>query len=271
LEIYKIIKTIDRNDGIVKIIDGKLRYIACIIANVVPIYEYRKDLSEFKKIMLTMSKNFNRRDLTLPEKIKIAHFLYAEVKRLRNENYPSTSKSNTLQISAQINKKIEATQDKEIITHIAKNLQTNNKTIEQGMELLEKAQTDKKFKKTWDEIEKGKKTINQAHNELVEKKKIPPTKRVTQAQINSTLRKQLKKTDSQLQKKSRAKDTLEQKCSRLQLQCNALEGKLTQIKTIVLSDISKNKMKVKILSIIDNGHIEKEILPVIEKFGKISP
>jgi len=268
---HKIIKTIDRNDGIIKILDGKLRYIACIIANVVPLYEYRKELSEIQKILLVISKNLNRRHYKLHEKIKIAHFLYAEIKRLRNEKNPPDSINIKRDILPQISKKIEATQDKAIVSEIAKTLQTNNKTVEQGMKILEKSQTDLQSKNVWREIESGKKTINQGYNELAQKSKIKPIQRVTQAQINSTLREQLKKTDSQLQKKSKAKNTLEQKCSRLQLQCNTLEDKLTQIKAIVQSDISKNKMKVKILSIIDNGHIEKEIFPVIEKFGKISP
>ncbi len=76
----KIIKTIDIKDGKLKILDGRLRYLASVIADVEIQCEQRENLTEVEKIFLVISKNLQRRDLKLHEKIEIAYYLYKELK-----------------------------------------------------------------------------------------------------------------------------------------------------------------------------------------------
>ena len=111
---HKITKAKDIKDGRTKIIDGRQRYIACLIADMKPEYEIKEDLSEIGKILFVWDVNINKRHLKLHILVKIAYNLYNQIKELRNEKQTSTERP----------KKVEIVEDKTIINALAKSIKT---------------------------------------------------------------------------------------------------------------------------------------------------
>lgn len=259
----KITKTKDRNDGKIKIIDGRQRYIACLVADVKPQYEIRKDLSEIGKILFVVSVNLHRRHLKLPAMVKIAYNLYNRIKELRNEKPTSSLKA---KINSDSLKKVEMVEEKTIINAIAKSIKTKPITLQQGIKILEKADKIPRFRKLWDEVVEEEKSINQAHSELEKDKKVKPLKRITQIEINTKLRNELKKTERELKQKGKSQESLEKRYSKLEAKCKILEDKLIQIKKYVEEEIEENRIKNAILKIIGNGNGSENRISSGEEF-----
>ena len=212
---HKIVKTKDIQDGKIKIIDGKNRYIACILIGLTPRYKYKNYLTEIEKIFFVVSENLNRKHYMKHEKIVIAEFMIQELKKLRKANESkelNPINQNSTQKQLNQNKKIKTLQDNKMYSAIATTLKTKPKTIKQGVKILEKSNTDPKFKEQWDKIEKGKVSIDRAYNNLKGNIREKPIKTITQMDINKKLSEELKKTETELKSKGKTQDDLTKKC-----------------------------------------------------------
>ncbi len=233
----KIVKTEDNKDGKTKILDGRLRYIACQIVNVEPQY-ITKNLTELEKIFFVMSKNLMRRDLKYYKKILICYSLYVEIKKLRSEEKKETTEN------PKILKKIEAVQDKALITEIAKKVDTKYKAIEMGIEILKQAEENPKAKEEWEQIENGK-SITRAYNELrgtPNVRKLKEIREVTQKDINDSLKKELKKNDAELED--------------LKIKYKKLKQIILQVKKIVEIELKDDNIRTKIMNIINGDSVK---------------
>ena len=202
---HKITKTKDIKDGKIKIIDGKNRYIACKIVNVPTRYKYKNDLTEIEKIFFVVRENLTRKHYKRNEEIIIGVYVVIEVEKLWEIR--ELTLVNQHENQEQLNK-IKVIQNKLLLTEVAELVETKPKTIRQAKEILEISNTNPKFKKQWEQVEKGK-PIEPIYNKVKGDIK-KPIKPITQIEISKKLRE--------------TQDGLTKRCLFLEKKCETLES-----------------------------------------------
>ena len=105
---HKITKTIDLNDGKVKIIEGKNRYICCLLVNIAPRYKYKNNLTEIEKIFYVVRENLNRKHYKRNEEIVIGVYMATEIEKLMKAEKLKSPDQHKTQEQLNKNRKIKA-------------------------------------------------------------------------------------------------------------------------------------------------------------------
>jgi len=94
-------------------------------------------------------------------------------------------------------------------------------------------------------------SISRVHKDLEKANELPSKTIVHQRKVVEKLNKELKRIDRNLKRESEKTEDWKKRHEILKSKCKELEDKLKKIKSIAESNISKNRMKTDILSIIN--------------------
>ena len=138
-----------------EVIDGRNRLLACLKGNIEPTFRTLQSGADLDAYVTSM--NLKRRHLSVAKRIEIGLKIEESLKKSKIKN---TSE----------NKLLEHAENK----RIAKKIGSNIKTVEQGRELIKKAESNSEVQKKWQKALNGETSVKKTYQTIVRIEKPKP-------------------------------------------------------------------------------------------------